>query len=69
MIPVGNFFLFTPIIIKLNTQNLHESRMCPIDFGVKWLEVNVTIHWLLKMVLTHKCFLVTTTIMKRHTQT
>ena len=30
-----NFFPFTPIIMKLHTQTPHESRMCPIYFGVK----------------------------------
>ena len=30
-----NFFPFTPIIMKLQTQTPHESRMCPIYFGVK----------------------------------
>ena len=25
-----NFFLFTPIIMKLHTQTPHESRMCPL---------------------------------------
>ena len=26
---------FTPIIMKLHTQTLHETRMCPIDLGSK----------------------------------
>ena len=46
-----NWFPFTPIIMKLHTQTLHESRMCPIDFGVKRSKVKVTMHWLLQIVI------------------
>ena len=35
MIPVHNCFLHTPIVMILDTQSSHESRMCPIDFEVK----------------------------------
>ena len=40
------FFPFTPIIMKLHTQTPHESRMCPIYFGVKRSKVKVTMHLL-----------------------
>ena len=41
-----NFFPFTPIIMKLHTQTPHESRMCPIYFGVQRSKVKVTMHLL-----------------------
>ena len=33
--PAHNYFLFTPIIVKLHMQTRHEARMCPIDLRVK----------------------------------
>ena len=44
MNPAHNFFLFTPIIMKLHTQTPHESRICPTYFGVKRSKVKVTMH-------------------------
>ena len=43
-----NCFSFTPILMKLHMQSPHESRMGPMDFGVKRLEVKVTMQVLLK---------------------
>ena len=51
-----NCLSFTPIIMKLHSQTAHESGMCSIDFGVKGSKVKVTMHWLLKMVLSHNYF-------------
>ena len=38
------------MIMKLHTLTPHESRMCPIDFGVKRSTVKVMAHGYLKMV-------------------
>ena len=38
------------MIMKLHTLTHHESRMCPIDFGVKRSTVKVMAHGYLKMV-------------------
>ena len=35
MNPEHNCFLFTSIVMKLNTQTPHELGVCPIDFEVK----------------------------------
>ena len=39
--PAHNYFLFTPIIMKLHMQTPHESRMCPVDFEVKRSKVSL----------------------------
>ena len=35
MVQLHNCFPLTPIIMNLHTKTPHESRMYPIDFGVK----------------------------------
>ena len=50
-------------------QTPHESRMCPIDFGVIKAKVKVTVYKLLKMVPAHNCSPFTPIIMKLHMQT
>ena len=67
--PVHNCFPFTPIIMKLHMQTLHEARMCPIDFEVKRSKVKVKMHKLLKRFPAHYCFPFTPIIMKLHMQT
>ena len=48
--PDHNWFCNPPMIMKLHTLAPHESRMCPIDFGVKRSKVKVMAHGYLKMV-------------------
>ena len=45
-----NCFPFTPFLKKLQRHTPHESRMGPIDLGVKKSKVKVTMHRLGKMV-------------------
>ena len=40
-----NCFPFTPIIMEIHTKTPHESRISPMDFGVKRLKVKVIVHW------------------------
>ena len=48
--PDDNWLCNQPMIMKLHTLTPHESRMCPIDFGVKRSTVKVMAHGYLKMV-------------------
>ena len=48
--PDENWLCNQPMIMKLHTLTPHESRMCPIDFGVKRSTVKVMAHGYLKMV-------------------
>ena len=48
--PDNNWLCNQPMIMKLHTLTPHESRMCPIDFGVKRSTVKVMAHGYLKMV-------------------
>ena len=48
--PDHNWLCNPPMIMKLHTLAPHESRMCPIDFGVKRSKVKVMAHDYLKMV-------------------
>ena len=48
--PDDNWLCNQPMIMKLHTLTPHESRMCPIDFGVKRSRVKVMAHGYLKMV-------------------
>ena len=48
--PDDNWLCNQPMIMKLHTLTPHESRMCPIDFGVKRWTVKVMAHGYLKMV-------------------
>ena len=48
--PDHNWLCNPPMIMKLHTLAPHESRMCPIDFGVKRSTVKVMAHGYLKMV-------------------
>ena len=48
--PDDNWLCNQPMIMKLHTLAPHESRMCPIDFGVKRSKVKVMAHGYLKMV-------------------
>ena len=48
--PDDNWLCNQPMIMKLQTLTPHESRMCPIDFGVKRSTVKVMAHGYLKMV-------------------
>ena len=48
--PDDNWLCNQPMIMKLHTLTHHESRMCPIDFGVKRSTVKVMAHGYLKMV-------------------
>ena len=48
--PDDNWLCNQPMIMKLRTLTPHESRMCPIDFGVKRSTVKVMAHGYLKMV-------------------
>ena len=48
--PYDNWLCNQPMIMKLHTLTPHESRMCPIDFGVKRSTVKVMAHGYLKMV-------------------
>ena len=48
--PDDNWLCNPPMIMKLHTLAPHESRMCPIDFGVKRSKVKVMAHGYLKMV-------------------
>ena len=48
--PYDNWLCNQPMIMKLHTLTHHESRMCPIDFGVKRSTVKVMAHGYLKMV-------------------
>ena len=45
-----NCFPFTPFLMKLHMQSLHESSMDPMEFGVKRSKVKVTMQGLLKKV-------------------
>ena len=47
-----NCFLSSPIIMKLHTKASHESRMCPMDLGVKRSKSQDSRKW----DLTHYCF-------------
>ena len=64
-----NSFPFTPIITKLHTKTPYESRMCPIDFGIKRLKVKSQCIDCWKWVMSHNCFPFTPIIMKLHTKT
>ena len=48
--PDDNWLCNQPMIMKLHTLTPHESRMCPIDFGVERSTVKVMAHGYLKMV-------------------
>ena len=48
--PDHNWLCNPPMIMKLHTLAPHESRMCPIDFGVKRSKVKVMDYRCLKMV-------------------
>ena len=48
--PDHNWLCNQPMIMKLHTLTHHESRMCPIDFGVKRSKVKVMDYRCLKMV-------------------
>ena len=48
--PDDSWLCNPPMIMKLHTLAPHESRMCPIDFGVKRSKVKVMAHGYLKMV-------------------
>ena len=48
--PDDNWLCNQPMIMKLHNLTHHESRMCPIDFGVKRSTVKVMAHGYLKMV-------------------
>ena len=48
--PDDNWLCNQPMIMKLHTLTHHESRMCPIDFGVKRSKVKVMDYRCLKMV-------------------
>ena len=48
--PYDNWLCYQPMIMKLHTLTPHESRMCPIDFGVKRSTVKVMAHDYLKIV-------------------
>ena len=48
--PDDNWLCNQPMIMKLHTLTPRESRMCPIDFGVKRSTVKVMAHGYLKMV-------------------
>ena len=48
--PDDNWLCNPPMIMKLHTFAPHESRTCPIDFGVKRSKVKVIWHWWLKIV-------------------
>ena len=50
LLPDDNWLCNQPMIMKLHTLAPHESRMCPIDFGVKRSKVKVMAHGYLKMV-------------------
>ena len=43
--PDDNWLCNQPMIMKLHTLTPHESRMCPIDFGVKRSTVKVIWKW------------------------
>ena len=43
--PDQNWPCNPPMIMKLHALAPHESRMCPIDFGVKRSQVKVAWHW------------------------
>ena len=47
----------------------HESRMCPIDFGVKKSKVIGHNVFILGNIFAYNCFLFTYNIMKLHTNT
>ena len=47
---VHNCFPFTHILMKLPRHTPHESRMGPVDLGVKRSKVKVTMHRLGKIV-------------------
>ena len=53
MIWPQNCFLFTPKIMKLHTQTLHELRKCSIDFGV---QRSRSVHWFLKMIYNYNLY-------------
>ena len=65
--PAHNCFPFTPIIMKLQMQTPHESRMCPIDFEVQRSRSQCINYW--KWFSAHNCFPFTPIIMKLHMQT
>ena len=60
-------FPLTPFIMKFHTKAPHESRMCPIDFGVRRSRSQCIYYW--KWFLLHNCFPFTPIVMKLHIKT
>ena len=67
MILVHNCFLFILIIMKLRTQTLHESRMCPMDFWGQRSRSQCIYNW--KWCMPHNYFAFTPIIMRLDTKT
>ena len=65
--PDHNWLCNPPMIMKLHTLAPHESRMCPIDFGVKRSKVKVMDYRCLKWFPDHNWLCNPPMIMKLHT--
>ena len=65
LFPDHNWLCNPPMIMKLHTLSPHESRMCPIDFGVKRSRSWGICDW--KRFLDHNWLCNPSMIMKRHT--
>ena len=65
MFPTHNCFLFESYVMKLYTQTLHESRMCPFYFWVKRSRSQCIAYW--RQFMSHNCNPFTPIINKLYT--
>ena len=67
---VHNCFPFKPPVMKLYTETLDKSRVCPINFGTKCQSSRSQCIDYWKWILKYNCFsFASISIMKLHTQT